>query len=99
MARLSHIQPQWRPEDLLALRPGQDTEPVVLVVTDFRKGRPTLSPDGRWLAYTSNETGSEEIYVVPFPNAGDAKWAVSTNGGTEPVWSHSGQVRVSVRTL
>ena len=79
------------PEDLLALRPGQDTEPVVLVATDFREGRPTLSPDGRWLAYTSNETGSEEIYVVPFPNAGDAKWAVSTNGGTEPVWSHSGQ--------
>ena len=50
-----------------------------------------LSPDGRWLAYTSNETRRYEIYVVPFPNAGDAKWAVSTSGGREPVWSHSGR--------
>ena len=78
-------------EDILALRPGQDTEPVPLLVTEFAERQPSLSPDGRWLAYASNETGSFEIYVVPFPNAGDAKWAVSTSGGEEPVWSHSGR--------
>ena len=78
-------------EDILALRPGQDTEPVPLLVTEFAERQPSLSPDGRWLAYVSNETGSFEIYVVPFPNAGDVKWAVSTSGGEEPVWSHSGR--------
>jgi hypothetical protein len=44
----------------------------------------------RWLAYASNESGQYEIYIVPFPNSGAAKWAVSTRGGTEPQWSHSG---------
>ena len=77
--------------DILALRPGQDTAPVTLVGTEFTEQAPTLSPDGRWLAYTSNETGRAEIYVVPFPNASDARWPVSTSGGSEPVWSRSGR--------
>ena len=77
--------------DILALRPGQDTVPLPLVTTEFGEDQATLSPDGRWLAYASNETGREEIYVVPFPNAGDAKWPVSTSGGREPLWSHSGR--------
>ena len=51
-----------------------------------------LPPDGRWMAYTSDETGSYGIYVVPFPNAGDAEWPVSAGGGgTDPVWAHSGR--------
>ena len=79
------------PEDILALRSGQDTEPLQLLVTELDERTPRLSPDGRWLAYASNETGSFEIYVVPFPSAGDAKWVVSTSGGQEPVWSHSGR--------
>ena len=61
------------------------------MATEFAEDQPTLSPDGRWLAYVSDETGQDEIYVVPFPNAGDAKWAVSTSGGGEPLWSHSGR--------
>jgi len=61
------------------------------VATKFTEVAPTLSPDGRWLAYTSNESGQSEIYVVPFPNTRAAKWAVSTRGGTEPQWSHSGR--------
>ena len=77
--------------DILALRPGQDTVPLELLSTGFTERHATLSPDGRWLAYMSNETGTLEIYVVPFPNAGDAKWAVSTSGGWQPVWSHSGR--------
>jgi hypothetical protein len=51
---------------------------------------PAISPNGRWLAYTSDESGQFEIYVVPFPNTSAAKWAVSTRGGTEPLWSHNG---------
>ena len=77
--------------DIFALRPGQDTVPLPLVATEFGEDQATLSPDGRWLAYASVETGNDEIYVVPFPNAGDAKWSVSTSGGREPLWSHSGR--------
>src|SRR5258706_7857181 len=51
---------------------------------------PAFSPDGRWLAYTSNETGQDEIYVVPFPNTSAGKWAISAGGGTEPLWAHHG---------
>ena len=76
--------------DILALRPGEDTAPVSLVATGFREQAPTLSPDGRWMAYSSNETGTYDVYVVPFPNA-SAKWAVSAGGGTEPLWSHGGR--------
>ena len=76
--------------DILGIRPGIDTAPVPLVATKFTEISPALSPDGRWLAYTSNETGQYEIYVVPFPNTSAAKWAVSTRGGTAPEWSHSG---------
>src|SRR5256712_8683219 len=51
---------------------------------------PAFSPNGRWLAYASNETGADEIYVVPFPNTGAEKRAISAGGGTEPLWSHRG---------
>ena len=77
--------------DIFGLRPGVDTVAVPLVATKFMETAPALSPNGRFLAYTSNETGDYEIYVVPFPNTATAKWAVSTRGGTEPLWSHSGR--------
>jgi dipeptidyl aminopeptidase/acylaminoacyl peptidase len=77
--------------DILGVRPGVDTVAVPLVATRFTENAPAISPDGRWLAYSSNESGPIEVYVVPFPNTADAKWAVSTGGGTEPLWSHSGK--------
>ncbi len=77
--------------DILGIRLGIDTAPIPLVATKFTEVAPALSPDGRWLAYTSNEAGHYEIYVVPFPNTRAAKWAVSTRGGTEPQWSRSGR--------
>jgi serine/threonine protein kinase len=49
-----------------------------------------FSPDGRWMAYASNETGSMEIYVSPFPS-GSGKWQVSNAGGEEPRWRHDGK--------
>jgi serine/threonine-protein kinase len=77
--------------DILGIRPGIDTAAVSLVATKFEEGAPALSPDGKWLAYVSDESGQYEIYVAPFPNTTAAKWAVSTRGGTEPLWSHSGK--------
>ena len=77
--------------DIMALQIGVDTALVPLLATRFGEVTPALSPDGRWLAYASNESGRREIYVRPFPNVDEARWQVSTNGGIEPVWAHSGQ--------
>ncbi len=68
-----------------------DTALVPLVTSPARELTPALSPDGKWLAYASDESGTFEIYVRPFPNAADARWQVSTAGGSAPLWSHSGK--------
>jgi serine/threonine-protein kinase len=77
--------------DIMAIRPGRDSVPSGLVATQFEEYNPALSPDGRWLAYVGEETGNPEVYVRPFPNAGDAKWQISSNGGAFPQWAHSGR--------
>jgi eukaryotic-like serine/threonine-protein kinase len=76
--------------DILGLKVG-DTTVVPLVATPAVELYPALSPDGRWLAYSSNESGTAEVYVRPFPETASAKWQVSTAGGTEPAWSSSGR--------
>ena len=63
--------------------------PARLLQTPADEVSPALSPDGRWLAYASNESGRYEIYVRPFPGMG-ARYAVSLQGGTEPAWSPRG---------
>jgi hypothetical protein len=78
------------PGDIWGFRPGRDTVAQALVLSRFDEEQAVVSPDGRWLAYVSNETGADEVYVRPFPNTQDAKWALTTSGGSEPVWSHSG---------
>jgi Tol biopolymer transport system component len=62
-------------------------EVVPLVAESFNEHSPALSPDVRWLAYVSNESGREEVYVRPFPEVNGGKWLVSTEGGAEPAWS------------
>jgi serine/threonine-protein kinase len=59
--------------------------------TPFSELNAEVSRDGRWLAYESNESGRNEIYVRPFPNVDAGKRQVSTNGGTQPLWAHNGQ--------
>jgi serine/threonine-protein kinase len=52
---------------------------------------PQISPDGRWMAYTSNESGKDEVYVRPFPDVDSGgRWHISTNGGNSPLWSPDG---------
>ncbi len=77
--------------DILGLQRGVDSVPEPLVATRFTESAPALSPDGHWLAYVSNESGLADVYVVPFPNTPDGRWVVSSNGGQEPVWAHSGR--------
>ena len=69
----------------------EDRAVELLLDTEFEEGVPALSPDGRWLAYQSDESGRAEIYVQPFPDIEAGKWQVSTNGGAIPVWSPDGQ--------
>jgi eukaryotic-like serine/threonine-protein kinase len=77
-------------QDLWILRPDQKGKPKPFLTTPFGEGAPVFSPDGRWLAYVSNESGRTEIYVRPFPGPGEAL-TISTDGGNEPVWSATGR--------
>ncbi len=77
--------------DILARRVTGDTTEVELIATVFEETSPALSPDGRWMAYSSAESGRKEIYVRPFPNVHDGRWQVSVDGGTEPLWAHGGR--------
>ncbi len=65
-------------------------EPVPFLETPSAERTPRFSPDGRWIAYQSDESGSNEIYVRPFPGP-VGKWKISADGGTEPVWSPDGK--------
>jgi hypothetical protein len=78
--------------DLYAYRPGVDTQPRPLVATaEFAENQPAISPDGRWLAYASTETGRYEVWVRPFPDVETAKYQVSSGGGTQPRWGRAGR--------
>jgi serine/threonine-protein kinase len=68
-----------------------DTVQVPMVNSPALEGKMAVSPDGRWLAYISEESGAREVYVRPFPDAGSARWQVSATGGTDPVWSRNGR--------
>ena len=72
-------------------------QPKPFLNSPFDEGTPAFSPDGRWLAYNSNESGSGEVYVRPFPGPG-GKWQVSTGGGVLPKWSRNGK-ELFYRTL
>lgn len=66
-------------------------EVTPLVRTMFTERSAEVSPDGRWLAYQSNESGQDQIYVRPFPDVGGGRWQVSPGGGTKPVWARNGR--------
>ena len=71
--------------DVLLRKTSGDTATIPLVATSANEYAPRFSPDGRWLAYTSDDTGRPEVYVQPFPGPG-ARLAVSTAGGNQAVW-------------
>ena len=75
-------------------KPG---EPKPFVNSTFVERQPAFSPDGRWLAYMSNESGNYEVYVRPYPGPG-GKWQVSPGGGGYPKWSRNGK-ELFYRTL
>jgi serine/threonine-protein kinase len=74
--------------DIGMFRLDGNREPIMLLQTPFDEHTGKISPDGRWLAYVSNESGREEIYMQPFPGPG-RKWQISTEGGIEPLWARN----------
>ncbi len=70
---------------------GSEPAPVPLVTSPFLDLSPSVSPDGKWLAYASNESGTLEVYVRPFPATQSARISISVNGGSEPRWSRDGK--------
>jgi hypothetical protein len=77
--------------DIMGMRLGHDTVPVPVVATRYDEDAIALSPDGRWLAYQSDETGTVEIFVRPFPNTDQGKRQISSGGGNAPLWSRDGR--------
>jgi Tol biopolymer transport system component len=71
--------------DVWALPFDGDRKPLAVVASPFFEGNGQFSPDGRWVAYQSNESGRFEIYVTSFPPNG-GKWQISTGGGIAPRW-------------
>jgi len=72
-------------DEALSWKPGKSTAFLNTAATETS---PMFSPDGRWIAYLSNESGRAEVYVRPFPGPG-GKWQISTQGATNPVWSRT----------
>ncbi len=92
-ARSWHPSAKWLAYDLagdIYVLPMDDRKPKPLLATPFVEAFPAFSPDGRWVAYQSNESGRFEVYVQPFPGPG-GKWQVSTVGGLRPRWSANGR--------
>ena len=75
--------------DIWTVRVDEKSQPRPFLQTRFAEGAPTFSPDGQWLAYVSNESGRNEVYMQPFPGPG-ARILISAGGGSEPVWPRRG---------
>jgi serine/threonine-protein kinase len=84
---LVFITPLNGPPDIGVLSLEGERREEMLFNTPFNENNATVSPDGRWLAYESNESGKNEVYLSPFPDVHRSKQVVSNNGGTRPVWS------------
>jgi eukaryotic-like serine/threonine-protein kinase len=74
-----------------ALSVEGDRKWTPLLQEKHSEGQPKVSPDGRWIAYNSTESGKDEIYVRPFPEVNKGRWQVSTGGGNTPLWSRDGR--------
>jgi serine/threonine protein kinase len=83
---INSAEPGFRNQDIGILSLGE-TRTYTPLLGSYEEFHPQLSPDGKWLAYTSNESGTMNVYVCAFPDANEGKWRISTNGGSGPRWS------------
>jgi Tol biopolymer transport system component len=90
----AHRDPKTQSADLSMLRISEDRKPVSLLKTEANEGCGSFSPDGKWIVYSADDSGRNEIYVEAFSEQGfgsGRKWQVSYNGGTWPTWSADGK--------
>ena len=80
--------PQGFDLTLLALSGDHHVEALLHTPSSEQNGE--ISPDGRWLAYQSNDSGQAEVYVRPFPGVNGGRWLVSSGGGVQPLWAPGG---------
>ena len=76
--------------DIMVLPTFGDHKPIPFLASSFNEAQGRFSPDGRWMAYASDESGKNEVYVQAFPGPG-GKWQISTQGGSEPFWRADGK--------
>jgi serine/threonine-protein kinase len=77
-------------DDLWTVAMTGDRKPSVFLKTTYRERQPAFSPDSRWVAYSSDSSGREEVYIRPFPH-GETVHPVSRSGGFAPRWRHDGK--------
>lgn len=85
--RLLFNEPSTFPSDIGVVNVTGDRRAELVLHGPQSESDGEVSPDGHWLAYTSNESNQDEVYVRPFPNVDGGRWKVSTNGGTRPAWA------------
>lgn len=90
MFLFSEIRPKTK-RDIFTISLEGDRKPSVFLQTPDDETTPRLSPDRRYVAYVSDESGRNEVYVQPFPGPG-AKLRISTEGGTEVIWGQNGEI-------
>jgi serine/threonine protein kinase len=86
---LAQLSPPTQSDIGVLMLQGRRLE--LLIDTPFYEFGAEVSPDGRWLAYQSNESGQYEIYVRPLPDVTRGRWQISTSGGARPAWARNGQ--------
>jgi Tol biopolymer transport system component len=73
----------------MPITPGAKLVPVL--ATEFAESNADVSPDGRWMVYQSNEAGGTvEVFVRPYPNVHSGRWAITSGGGLQPMWTSAG---------
>ena len=77
--------------DIAAISMEGDRERKLLLAEKYKETQPQISPDGRWLAYMSDESGEDQIYIRPFPELNKGKEQISASGGRSPLWSPDGK--------
>jgi Tol biopolymer transport system component len=86
-----HTAEQLPVSMVLPLEGGGDPRPLVRLTTQAQTLNSEISPDGRWIAYQSDESGRYEIYVNPFPAVDSGRWQISVAGGSHPLWARNGR--------
>jgi serine/threonine-protein kinase len=79
------------PRNVSLVKLDGERKPQPLLQGSFNESNPEISPDGRWLAYDSDESGRPEVYVRPFPDVNTGRWQISTGGGNNPLWNPNGR--------